>query len=359
MKALIPSSVPSLSNIPKALHNSTFSKPKLMNLQSSPIPSWSLSSTYHKNTLTPFKVFTISSPSSSTVSTENTPSPPELEDEKFDWFSEWYPVMPVSDLDKRVPHGKKVLGIDVVVWWDKNESSWNVFEDVCPHRLAPLFDGRIDRLGRLQCAYHGWCFNGSGHCKLIPQAAADGPPVHTLKKACVGVYPSIVHHDMVWFWPNTDPEYEDIITKKKPAFIPELDDPSFSKVFLSRDIPCGYEILIENIMDPAHVPYSHYGIFQIDEPPEVKVDREGGKPLEISVNQLDINGFLGNHERKIVEAGSANWLKTCFVPTKSDAFVVGFRRWLKKYSGGQIDWGGKFSTGTLPLTPPREQLMDR
>ncbi|KAK0608861.1 hypothetical protein LWI29_037146 [Acer saccharum] len=45
---------------------------------------------------------------------------------------------------------------------------------------------------------------------------------------------------MVWFWPNTDPEYKDIITKKKPAFIPELDDPSFSKVFLTRDIPCGY-----------------------------------------------------------------------------------------------------------------------
>ncbi|KAK1591326.1 hypothetical protein Q3G72_005926 [Acer saccharum] len=135
---------------------------------------------------------------------------------------------------------------------------------------------------------------------------------------------------MVWFWPNTDPEYKDIITKKKPAFIPELDDPSFSKVFLTRDIPCGYEILIENIMDPAHVPYSHYGIFQIDQPPE------------------DINGFLGNHvwddakfvapcifytytnpiafqskgfafsaaaskERKVVEVGFANWLKTCFI----------------------------------------------
>ncbi|KAK2637657.1 hypothetical protein Ddye_025452 [Dipteronia dyeriana] len=500
MEALRATSVPSHSNIPKALRKSTSQKPKLMNLQSSPITRWSFSSTYNKNTSRPFKDFAISSPST-TVSTENTPPPPEpeleteTEDEKFDWFSEWYPVMPVSDLDKRVPHGKKILGLDIVVWWDKNENAWEVFDDACPHRLAPLSDGRIDKWGRLQCAYHGWCFNGSGHCKLIPQATPDGPPVNTFKKACVGVYPSIVQHDMVWFWPNTDPEYKDIITKKKPPFIPELDNPSFSKVFLTRDIPCGYEILIENIMDPAHVPYSHYGIFQIDQPPAVKVDREGGKPLNISVNQLDINGFVGNHvwddtkfvapcvfytctnpivfqsngfafsaatgkvknvifcvlelfkglsealfdnllvmfpvicetqyslenkspekrrmvvffcipvspgnsrliwgsaknfgnwisniipqwmlhmginlvvdsdlhlihieERKIVEACSANWLKTCFVPTKSDAFVVGFRRWLKKYSGGKIDWGGKFSTGTLPPTPPREQLMDR
>ncbi|KAL5765297.1 hypothetical protein ACOSQ2_017891 [Xanthoceras sorbifolium] len=140
----------------------------MMNFQTSnPIPSWSFSSsTYNrKNTPRPFKVFTISPspppPSSSAISTENAPPPPEPEleteckDEKFDWFSEWYPAMPVCDLDKRVPHGKKVLGLDIVVWWDKNVSAWKVFDDVCPHRLALLSDERIDKLGRLQCAYHG------------------------------------------------------------------------------------------------------------------------------------------------------------------------------------------------------------
>ncbi|KAK0607381.1 hypothetical protein LWI29_014117 [Acer saccharum] len=470
MEALRATSVPSLSNIPKALHQSTFFKPKLINFQSSPfIPSLSFSSTYLKITSTPFKVFTLSSPtSSSTVSTENTPPPPEpeleteIKDEKFDWFSEWYPIMPLCDLDKRVPHGKKVLGLDIVVWWDKNESSWKVFDDACPHRLAPLSDGRIDKSGRLQCAYHGWCFNGSGHCKLIPQAAPDGPPVHTSKKACVGVYPSCVQHDIVWFWPNKDPEYKDIVKKKTPPYIPELDDPSLTKWFGNRDFPYGYEVLIENLLDPAHVPYAHYGIIQAP-PPKVKIDREGGKPIELGVKQLDINGFIGKaewgggnfiapyiyhayldptadlvkespsssgnnaaqiffgqklqkpkvlftffcvpvspgnsrliwcfpnyfggwiekfvpkwmfhigidlvvqdsdlyllhvEEHKIMDAGPANWQNACFVPTTSDAFVFGFRRWMNKYTGGQVNWGGKFS-GTLPPTPPREQLMDR
>ncbi|CAK7339110.1 unnamed protein product [Dovyalis caffra] len=59
-----------------------------------------------------------------------------------------------------------------------------------------------------------------------------------------------------------------------------------------------------------------------------------------------------------MEVGPTNWKATCFVPTKSDAKVVAFRRWLEKYSGGQINWGGKFS-GELPPTPPKEQLMDR
>ncbi|KAL5765300.1 hypothetical protein ACOSQ2_017894 [Xanthoceras sorbifolium] len=322
MEALRASSFPSI-NIPKALHEYRThftTKPNFMNfLTSCPIPCWSFSSsTYNKkNTPRPFKVFTISSPppSSSAVSTENAPPPPEPEleteskDEKFDWFSEWYPVMPVCELDERVPHGKKVLGLDIVVWWDKNENAWKVFDDACPHRLAPLSDGRIDKLGRLQCAYHGWCFNGAGDCKLIPQAPPDGPQVHTFKKACARAYPSIVQHEMVWFWPNTDPEYKDIITKKKPPFIPEMDD-----LFLGI------------------TSYTFHVLFHI-------------------------HGF---YEQKIMEVGSANWHKACFVPTKSDAFVVGFRKWLNKYSDGQINWGaGKFSSGTLPPAPPREQLMDR
>ncbi|CAI0444902.1 unnamed protein product [Linum tenue] len=159
--------------------------------------------------------------------------------EKFDWYSQWYPLMPVCDLDKKVPRALMVLGMDVVVWWDRNENAWKVFDDMCPHRLAPLSEGRIDPAGRLQCVYHGWCFDGSGNCKLIPQAPADGPPVQTSKRACVAAYPTIVHHDMVWFWPNSDPQYKDIIAKEKPPYFPELDDPSFTTVMGSRDLPYG------------------------------------------------------------------------------------------------------------------------
>ncbi|KAI9187003.1 hypothetical protein LWI28_023278 [Acer negundo] len=367
--------------------------------KSTPIPRSCFFST-SKNTSRSTKVFTpLSSSSSSKISAENVDLPEaELEtetpDDKFEWYSQWYPVMPVCELDKRVPLAKKILGLDVVVWWDKNESAWKVFDDTCPHRLAPLSQGRIDQWGRLQCAYHGWCFNGSGDCKFIPQAPSDGPPVHTFKKACVGVYPSTVQNEMVWFWPSADPEYNDIVKKKKPPFIPEMDDPSSTNFFMNRDFPYGYEVLVENLMDPAHVPYAHYGIMQLDQPPKEKVDREGGKPLQVSVKKLDINGFVGRQEwgsvkftapctfcmytdhvdvqgngsasstrtdkeRKIMEVGVANWHKACFVPTRSDALVVGFRRWLNKYAGCQVNWGGKFSGTDLPPTPPKEQLMDR
>nr|XP_043632143.1 protochlorophyllide-dependent translocon component 52, chloroplastic-like [Erigeron canadensis] len=379
-------------------------------------------------------------------------------DEKFDWLSQWYAVMPVCDLDKRAPHGKKVMGLDVVVWWDQNEDSWKVFDDRCPHRLAPLSEGRIDQWGRLQCVYHGWCFGGSGDCKLIPQAALDGPPVHTFQKACVAVYPSTVQNGIVWFWPNTDPKHKDILTLKKPPYIPELDDPSFTYQVFARDLAYGHEILFENLLDPAHIPYAHYGILGAPQP-SVKLDQEGGRPIDINVDKIHTNGFTSNHrngkwhfvppcllygsvttfgvnpvnvaksankkdhlaqnppsqpllvfiavpvspgnsrliivsprhwdawidrisfrwmyhiaqnlvmdsdlyilhvgEKKVMQAGLSNWRNVCFVPTKSDACVVAYRKWLNKYAGGQVDWGENFDLSYLPPTPPREQLMDR
>ncbi|KAK8494468.1 hypothetical protein V6N13_016484 [Hibiscus sabdariffa] len=407
------------------------------------------------------RLFTTLSSSPTTEPVE--PPQPDVEvdggKEEFDWYSQWYPVVPVCDLDKTVPHAKRIVGLDLVVWWDRNESEWKVFDDTCPHRLAPLSEGRIDQWGRLQCVYHGWCFGGNGDCKIIPQAPPDGPPVHTFKKACVTVYPSTVQHDILWVWPNADPQYSDIITKKKPPYIPVLEDPSYTKSMGNRDIPYGYDVLVENLMDPAHVPYAHYGLMRT-RTPTVKVDREGGRPLEMRVKKLDVNGFdakqdwgssnfiapcifhayadadtdseadQGNgsatssgiqkappsnrrlslifmcipvspgnsrliwtfprnfgvwidkivprwmfhmgqnlildsdlyllhvEERKIMEIGVTNWQKACFVPTKSDALVVGFRRWFNKYAGGEVDWKGKF-TGALPPSPPREQLMDR
>lgn len=64
--------------------------------------------------------------------------------------------------------------------------------------------------------------------------------VHTFKQACVAVYPSTVQHEIIWFWPNSDPKYKNIIETNKPPYIPELEDPSFTKLMGNRDIPYGY-----------------------------------------------------------------------------------------------------------------------
>ena len=66
-----------------------------------------------------------------------------------------------------------------------------------------------------------------------------------------------------------------------------------------------------------------------------------------------------DQERKVLEFGPANWHKVCYLPTKSDAALSGYRRWLIKYSQGQVEWNTRFSGTSLPPTPSREILMDR
>ncbi|XP_057827217.2 protochlorophyllide-dependent translocon component 52, chloroplastic isoform X2 [Cryptomeria japonica] len=371
------------------------------------------------------------------------------DEEKFNWFEEWYPVAPEYELDKGVPHAFKVLGLDIVVWWDNKEHEWRVFEDSCPHRRAPLSEGRIDENGELQCSYHGWCFGSRGECKHIPQAPSDGPPVHTSKRACAGVYPSLLQQGIIWFWPNTDPH---IPPNKTPPFIPMLSNPSSQASLTMRDIHYGYEILTENLMDPSHIPYAHHGLlaptFRV--PSFFKMTQREGKPLDFRVCNLDKSGFdgerdmgsaifiapciflmenfpppppltkekidTGNGEEKIKsldilffcvpvapgrsrviasrnfdtsvffpqwithirwnlvldsdlyllhleehilqEHAGGKWEKACYVPTKGDAFVVAFRKWLKRHSNGGVPWEEKLNN-TLPPTPPKEQLMDR
>lgn len=410
---------------------------------------------YRRMKLTPLA---IAEPLTSSSSELNTFT--ESEDEnKFNWFQQWYPAAPEYDLDKRAPHAFRVLGLDIVLWWDKREHEWRVFDDSCPHRRAPLSEGRIDEDGDLQCSYHGWCFGSKGECKYIPQAPSDGPPVHTSKKACARVYPCVQQQGIIWFWPNTDPQFKDIAVEKKPPSIPVLSDPSFPCTLSMRDLPYGYEILIENLMDPSHVPYAHHGLVPQTSIAKaggsLKSDRRAGRPLNMHLKNLEKSGFQGEHEQgsgnfvapctyvfdfkvtpkkgmsqtsisgakeekkkaivlvllcvpvspgksriiwafprnfalwtnlllprwithiqqnlfldsdlcllhleeqKLQAHGQMNWDKACYVPTKADAFVVGFRKWLKQYASNGIPWGEKYLNDTLPPTPPKEQLMDR
>lgn len=91
-------------------------------------------------------------------------------------------------------------------------------QDVCPHRLAPLSEGRIEADGRLHCAYHGWAFDGCGQCAAVPQArplaAFSGTESHKAGKRwaawtglsreppMLSAYPTREAAGLVWVWPG-------------------------------------------------------------------------------------------------------------------------------------------------------------
>ncbi|CAN6314809.1 unnamed protein product [Urochloa humidicola] len=251
----------------------------------------------------------LSSSATQTPRTGEAPSPSGGKD-PFDWLDQWYPIAPVCDLDPGAPHGKTVLGLRVVAWYDRAAGEWRVFDDACPHRLAPLSEGRIDGKGRLQCVYHGWCFDGAGACKFIPQAPALGPPVHENSRACVASYPCVVQNQVLWFYPRTEPDYKDVLQRKRPPYMAELDDPSYFTVFGMRDFFFGYDVLVDNLFDPAHVPYAHKGLlpsFRDEEDPgRVEQDQECGDPITMKIDEANIDGFLST-----MKGGSIRFLAPC------------------------------------------------
>ena len=74
---------------------------------------------------------------------------------EFDFFQQWYPVSPIEDLDPHKPTPIKLLGQQFVIWKsgtadlaapaaDHLTATYFAVKDECPHRLAPLSEGRID-----------------------------------------------------------------------------------------------------------------------------------------------------------------------------------------------------------------------
>jgi phenylpropionate dioxygenase-like ring-hydroxylating dioxygenase large terminal subunit len=188
----------------------------------------------------------------------------QSESETFQWTQQWYPVAVVEFLDPTKPHAFQLLGKDVVLWRD-GAQRWRCFVDACPHRLAPLSEGRIEADGTLLCAYHAWRFDGDGNCAKIPQA--QNPELEARHranpKACAIAYPTQEAQGLLWVWAEPGAKGERESQDRSPRLIPELESDSdrIVKLFWNiRDMPYSWDYFMENVADPAHVPVSHHGI---------------------------------------------------------------------------------------------------
>ena len=182
----------------------------------------------------------------------------------FQWTKQWYPVAVAEFLDPSRPHSIQLLGKDLVLWQD-NSGEWHCFADFCPHRLAPLSEGRVESDGTLLCAYHAWRFNSEGSCVSIPQSKDKETEARNcaLEKSRTEIYPTQTLQGLIWVWAESGTEAEAESQLRHPRTVPELDDPSdrVIKTFWNiRDLPYGWDFFMENVADPAHVPVSHHGI---------------------------------------------------------------------------------------------------
>ncbi|KAL9275969.1 Pheophorbide a oxygenase, chloroplastic-like protein [Drosera capensis] len=244
------------------------------------------------------------------------------DDSRFTWRDHWYPVSLVEDLDPSLPTPFQLVGRDIVLWYDKGSSEWVAFDDKCPHRLAPLSEGRIDENGDLQCSYHGWSFNACGSCTRIPQAASEGPEARAVKskRACAITLPTMVSQGLLFVWPDEN-GWERAKASKPPMLPDDFEKPEFATVSIQRDLYYGYDTLMENVSDPSHIEFAHH---------KVTGRRDRARPLPFKVESSGHWGFGGSNEGN--PRITAKFVAPCYAMNKIEIDtklpIVGDQKWV-------------------------------
>lgn len=160
----------------------------------------------------------------------------------------WY-VAALSNEVGRAPLARRLLD-EPVVLFRKEGGTPVALTDRCPHRFAPLSEGRL--VGdEIQCAYHGLRFDCEGRCTANPHNG--GKP---LGAASVASYTLTERYGFVWMWPGdsgrADPELI-------PHF-PYLADDSLWRVLSGHlQVAGNYQLVSDNLLDLTHAPYLHPG----------------------------------------------------------------------------------------------------
>lgn len=204
--------------------------------------------------------------------------------------------------------------------------------DRCPHRAVKLSDGQIID-GKIQCLYHGWQFGVDGQCLHIPQLPADAK---ITVNACVQSFTVVEHQGIVWIWPG-EPEAAD------RALIPtvaELDQPEFAVSDTMYDIPYDQTYLMEQLMDPAHLPVTHGD----------SLGREGGdaQPLEMQVIESSVQGFRSRYRGK--KEPNSIWNQVDFVAPNLIRY---------DFAVGKPGWFAGFVLYSIPLGKGRCRFLSR
>jgi renierapurpurin 18,18'-hydroxylase len=156
-------------------------------------------------------------------------------------FNRWYMIAKSSEIHERPV--KREIWKQPVVLFRTRQGEMRALEDRCAHRLVRLSRGRV-KDDKIECAYHGWQFNGAGRCVHIPHLGSRT----TLPNCAVRSFPVIEKHGFVWIFPG-NPGLSDTTA---PMEMNEWDDLNEISSFVTLRTRAHFSYLIENLMDMYH-----------------------------------------------------------------------------------------------------------
>ena len=217
------------------------------------------------------------------------------------------------------------FGTRVVFWRDANGHT-ACMEDRCAHRGAALSLGRV-RGSRIECPFHGFCFDRQGHCRRVPAEGEDWPIPETFR---VETWTTREHSGYIWAWRGPTVEARDL----PPLPVqPVLTGLSFGEIHYAWH--SHYSRCIENVLDYSHLPFVHrrnLGAFIRDPVTKVEI-----KPFDGGFNFYRV---ANDFERQFVEFVYPNlWanrvgrnyvMAATFVPidaTHTEVYVRWYHNW--------------------------------
>lgn len=162
----------------------------------------------------------------------------------------WYAAMTSKAL-KKGPSAAQILGIPLVFFRDSAGVA-KALMDRCPHRNSQLSSGQVQG-DRLQCRYHGWTFDGAGHCVDIPGYCDDS----NTEARRVSTFPVCEQDGYVWVYPEAGAKPDDA-----PEPFELLHTKGYRALYFDYRVQASLHATLENILDVPHTAFIHKGYFR-------------------------------------------------------------------------------------------------
>ena len=109
--------------------------------------------------------------------------------------NQWYAVLESREVKPGKPIGVTRMGEKMVFWRDQ-AGQVIAMSDLCPHRGVALSAGKV-KGDCIMCPFHGFEFDNSGRCVLIPANGKNSPIPKAFQ---VKSYPAYEAHDFIFIY---------------------------------------------------------------------------------------------------------------------------------------------------------------
>ena len=160
--------------------------------------------------------------------------------------NQWYAILESNEIKKGKIIGVTRMG-EKLVAWRNSQGELAVMLDKCPHRGVAFSVGKL--IGDcIQCPFHGFEYDTSGKCTLVPAIGSNTQPPKAL---FVRSYPAREAHGFVYIWWGEPRETYPPL----PWFESIGEDMVYTT--LRDHWASHYARAIENQLDVVHLPFIH------------------------------------------------------------------------------------------------------